>query len=271
MTSATNTLQHDSPNAARPALLILSLLCSLLFAAPVAAWGPEGHRVIAELAAAQLQPQVRADLDRLLSLEPGATLGSIASWADETRTDATMPWHYVNFPRGVCDYQPARDCPGGQCVVEAISRQQAVLASHADPRQRLTALKYLVHLVGDIHQPLHGSFGDDRGGNTYQLQADGSDTNLHAWWDSGMIRRHGLGSGALLAELRRAGAVTPLAQGTPQDWAQEDCRTVSSDGFYPPHRLDVADHQARWWPTVALRLRTAGQRLAAVLNETQAQ
>jgi len=138
---------------------------------PAMAWGADGHKIVALLADAQLTPSARKQVDRLLALEPGATLASISTWADEHRNPATAAWHYVNFPRGDCNYQPERDCPDGKCVVAAIDRQVEVLRTNGDDEKRLNALKYVVHFIGDIHQPLHAGYGDDRGGNSYQLQA----------------------------------------------------------------------------------------------------
>ena len=239
-----------------------------LLALPAGAWGPLGHRVVAELAEAQLQPRTREAVAQLLALEPGATLGSISSWADDTRTPATMPWHYVNFPRGDCSYRPARDCADGLCAIAAIERQRSTLQRSSDARERLTALKYLVHFVGDLHQPLHGAFGDDRGGNTYLLSPGTGQTNLHAWWDSGMIERSGLDAGQLRTALQRD-ALAPLRTptGTPADWAGEDCRIASTPGFYPPADFDARLYQERWWPLLQGRLRLAGHRLARLLDE----
>nr|CBA32582.1 hypothetical protein Csp_D32870 [Curvibacter putative symbiont of Hydra magnipapillata] len=94
----------------------------------------------------------------------------------------------MNFPRGDCNYQQERDCPDGKCVIAAIDRQIEVLRTPGDDEKRLTALKYVVHFIGDIHQPLHAGFGDDRGGNSYQLQAFMRGSNLHAVWDTGLIK-----------------------------------------------------------------------------------
>lgn len=77
------------------------------------AWGGEGHQVIALIAQAQLTPRARAEVDHLLAIEPGETLASISTWADEHRNPATAPWHYINFPRGDCVYNEQRDCPDG--------------------------------------------------------------------------------------------------------------------------------------------------------------
>src|SRR5690242_992048 len=79
------------------------------------AWGALGHRAIVLIAQSQLTPAAQLAIDRLLALEPGSSLTSIASWADEYRDSSTTRWHFVNFPRGDCRYQPQRDCPNGQC------------------------------------------------------------------------------------------------------------------------------------------------------------
>ena len=165
----------------------LSLILVLLPTA-VQAWGGQGHQVVANLAQAQLSAKAKLAVVRLLALEPGETLASISTWADEHRSPATAAWHYINFPKNSCSYSAERDCPDGQCVVAAIDRQRDILASTATDEVRLRALKYLVHLVADVHQPLHAGYGEDRGGNSYQLQAFMRGTNLHAFWDSGLIR-----------------------------------------------------------------------------------
>jgi hypothetical protein len=146
------------------------------------AWGTEGHQVIASLAERQLTPAARAEVNSLLALEPGETLVSISTWADEHRSPQTAAWHYVNFPRDSCTYDANRDCPVGKCVIEAINRQADILRSSAPDEKRLTALKYLVHLVADVHQPLHAGYRDDKGGNLYQLQTFMRGSNLHARW-----------------------------------------------------------------------------------------
>ena len=118
--------------------------------------GVAGHRLVATLAEQQLTPRTKSEIDRLLAAELGATLASISTRADESRSPRTAPWHYVNLPRDAdCQYDAARDCPNGQCVVGAIERQLKVLVAAASDTEKLQALKYLVHFVADIHQPLH--------------------------------------------------------------------------------------------------------------------
>ena len=250
----------------------LSLILVLLPNA-VQAWGGQGHQVVANLAQAQLSVKAKRAVERLLALEPGETLASISTWADEHRSPATAAWHYVNFPKNSCSYSAERDCPDGQCVVAAIDRQRDILASTATDEVRLRALKYLVHLVADVHQPLHAGYGEDRGGNSYQLQAFMRGTNLHAFWDSGLIRAldqdtevmtarlaSSTASPARRQELERAGGTFNATQA-----AEESCRIVGQPGFYPGRLVDQAYIQ-RFTPIMEQRLQLAGARLAGLIN-----
>jgi hypothetical protein len=251
----------------RRAVPALACAWGLCWPLAVAAFGPEGHRAVAELAQAQLTPTAREAVNHLLAQEPGASMGSVASWADETRSPETYAWHYVNFPRGQCRYLAERDCKEGQCVVAAIERQQQLLRSEAPDAEKLVALKYLIHFVGDVHQPLHGSFGDDRGGNTVSLQLGEETLNLHALWDSRMIADAPKPFGAWLTELE-ARPWTAVPQSKPAGWAEESCRIVSEPGFYPGKDFQLPGYRARWWPVLEQRVITAGHRLAKLLNQS---
>ena len=120
--------------------IVLSLVLDLL-AAAAHAWGTQGHQVVALIAEKQLTPQAKGQVEKLLVLDPGATVPSISTWADEHRNRTNASWHYVNLPRANCTYDAQRDCPDGNCVVEAINRQLAVLGSDASGEKRLMALK----------------------------------------------------------------------------------------------------------------------------------
>lgn len=232
------------------------------------AWGADGHRLIAEVAETQLSTSARAEVTRLLAIEPGATLASISTWADEVRSPSTASWHYMNFPRDAgCIYSTDRMCIEGMCVVGAIERQGAVLASKAPDDARLKALKYVVHFVADVHQPLHAGFADDRGGNSHQLQAYGRGTNLHALWDSGLIGQWPGGLPALRAAVAATSPMPEVANLRPAAWAEESCRVVAADGYYPPGRQLDAEYGQRWSATLAQRLAFAARRLAFVLND----
>jgi hypothetical protein len=223
-----------------------------------------GHRIVATVAEHQLTPRARAEVDRLLALEPGATLASVSTWADEHRTRQTVRWHFVNFPREArCRYDAARDCRGGRCVVAAIERERKALLSSAPDDERLEALKYLVHFVADVHQPLHAGYADDRGGNRVQLQAYGKGAKLHALWDTGLIEHWPGGPVSLLNQLEASPRPAQEA-GLPQQWAEESCRVVATPW--------LLSHRAHAWVGLpaAMGLRIEGQagtgRMEVVVN-----
>jgi hypothetical protein len=250
----------------RPAGMVLLALAGLFATPSAAGWGTEGHEVIALVAERLLTPEARKRVDAILALEPGATLASVSNWADQTRDRSTAAWHYVNLPRDSnCVYVAQRDCPNGNCVVGALTAQVKRLGSSRGQDQ-LEALKYVVHLVGDLHQPLHAGYADDRGGNTYQLQAFGRGTNLHALWDTALVRDIDPSSSSLAATLISRSPSTARLSFAPDQWATESCRIVSRPGFYPEsHKLNAGYVQA-FEPIAMDRLYLAGARLAATLN-----
>ena len=191
-------------------------------------------------------------------------MASMSTWADEVRSPTTAAWHYVNFRQGEpCAYSEAL-CPGGMCVVAAIERQTRVLASSAPDDARLKALRYVVHFVADLHQPLHAGFFEDRGGNRHQVQAFGRGTNLHAVWDTGLIENWPGGLEALTREVRSSWTVEDHT--TPREWAEQSCRIVASPAFYPAgHRLSE-DYRRLWAKTLAEQLARAVDRLAKTMN-----
>ena len=272
-----DTMDSFMPVIRRALALLLCLL-----AGGAQAWGPLGHEVVAELAQRQLDPAARAEVVRLLRAEPGASLRSIAAWPDQMQNDpahaalwrATRSQHYVNFRGPDCDYVPPRDCRGGQCIIAGLAQQVAVLGDHTrTDAQRLQALKFVVHFVGDIHQPLHAGYRDDKGGNLYQVQFDDRGSNLHRVWDSGLLSRRHLDAVAYAEQLGSgAPPALPLAGARRDDlyvlWARESCRLTAQPGFYPAgHRIDQAYVDAEL-PLAERRLRLAGQRLATLLNQT---
>jgi hypothetical protein len=244
---------------------ICTFALAMLQTCHVLAWGTEGHQVIAMIAQGELTSKAKATVDRLLTSEPGQTLASISTWADEHRSPQTASWHYVNFPRGQCAYDPNRDCPDGHCVVGAIKKQLEALGSEASDGKKLTALKYVVHFVGDVHQPLHAGFLDDKGGNKYQLQAFLKGSNLHAVWDSGLIKNLDESAEALASRIQKLNAGLPVANLDPVNAAEESCKIVSLKGFYPDRLVEVP-YIERYTPVMERRLASAGARLAGMLN-----
>lgn len=277
-------------------LLLTALLTTLVLlpAPPALAWSALGHRLVGELAQRHLEPAANAEVAALLAGEPDPTLAGVATWADRLRdTDpprfkATSRWHYVSMLPGSCRFDAARDCADGGCVIKAIDAQRRILADRAQPRAaRRDALKFLVHFVGDIHQPMHANNRADKGGNDYQISlrtdlppeayaraqyVDGvMGTNLHSVWDFYILGARGLG---LRPYADRLDALPwpPMTAppSPPQNWAGESCRLVESRQLYPPtHKLDHR-YLDTMRPLAEQRVRQAAYRLALLLNATLA-
>ena len=268
-----------------------AILAFLVPLRPAWAWAELGHQLVGELAQGLLTPQASRQVDSLLRDEPHPTLAGVAYWADALRSadperfKATSRWHYVGIQAADCRYQPARDCADGGCVVEAIRSQLLVLSdSKQDHAARRDALKFLVHLVGDVHQPLHASNRPDKGGNGFQVSLRTSiapeayaraqyqdgimGTNLHAVWDYYVLA--GAGSPlAAYADRLRALPRTPREEqpADPGSWAGESCRLIAESDLYPDtHRMDHA-YLDTMRPLAEKRVVIAARRLAQLLNE----
>lgn len=262
--------------------VLAALLAGLAIAPAAQAWGPLGHSVVAELAQRHLSPAAEAEVERLLAPEHTTRLADIASWPDQIQDDPALAslWketralHYINFRDGDCNYVPPRDCRDGKCVVEGIAHYVAVLGDRSQPdAARREALIFVVHFIGDEHQPLHAGSRDDKGGNTYQVQFRGKGSNLHKVWDSGLLSTRGLDWRGYAAELDARGSVplpppiAPLDNAYAQ-WAEESCRITIAPGFYPDGHVIGQTYVDAELPTAERRLREAGRRLAEVLNLT---
>jgi S1/P1 Nuclease len=263
-----------------------ALLALLMFAAPVFAWGPEGHRIVADVARAHLTSSARLQVRELLGDDD---LAAIANWADEIKSERpeTAGWHFVDIPISAGDFSEARDCyrpdvrhstskeDHHNCVVDRIEIFQRVLADRSAFREkRIEALKFLVHFVGDIHQPLH-AIGEARGGNDIQVSEFGSPLcgnrpcNLHFAWDVGMLDHRKLREADYVTRLEKLTALQGLwrqAEGTPASWANESFQLAKKvwlnnggavDETYYRRNLQIVDD----------RLALAAVRLAKMLNQ----
>jgi len=255
---------------------IAPLLCVGLLTLTAAAhgrlrWGVEGHHVVARIAESRLTPRARAEAERLLG---GQSLEAVSTWADEIRRDqpATGPWHYVDIELGDTAYDPARDCPHSACAVDALNTQIGILADTTrSDSARAEALRWVIHLVGDIHQPLHGSDDHDKGGNDDHVVYRGNSTNLHSLWDTGLLQTLGDEDAIVQQidrELPRRNDLAAIANTTPVEWAMEshDIARQTVYGLLPPsHEIDSA-YVAAARPVIIERLLRGGVRLAAVLD-----
>jgi len=271
------------------------------------AWGGNGHAIVADIAQDRLTPTAAAQSRALLALEGHQTLDQVASWPDEIgnkpASEGGMPetlrWHYVNIDLDSPAYDAARDCATGNCVAVKLPEMIRTLADTSAPQaKRLIALKWVVHQVGDLHQPLHTTDRNhDKGGNEVKVSYFGEThkghLNLHSVWDT-LILEHetGLRTGPhysidldkARAEAEKLNAsITPAevaswsASGLPADadqvvqgWVNEshglaqkivygDLPTSGDNALGNAYEKDA-------WPVVRTRLEQAGVRLADVLN-----
>lgn len=229
--------------------------------------------MVAELAEQRLTPKARSQAQQLLATYGNKKLSDIATWADELRSDATerelaratSKMHYVNVADSSCRYDATRDCRDGKCVIAAIDHYASILGDRKrSKKDREQALRFVVHFVGDVHQPLHAGYRKDSGGNQYQIQFNGKGTNLHAIWDSPILASRKL-SWTKYAEVLRL-KPSDKATGNPQQWAAESCRITRDDGVYPKgHKIDQR-YIDSMRPITERRIRLAAMRLATVLN-----
>ncbi len=278
--------------------LLAALMALLLPLSPAAAWWEYGHETVARIAYLEVNPQTRAGIDRLLRQSklldtptcPAKTIAEASVWADcvknlGDRFSYAYNWHFVDID--VCKpFDPKGPCAGGNCVIAQIERNQRLLADkHLNPRERLMALIFLVHFVGDLHQPLHAAERDgDQGGNKVRAPygAMGGRTNLHAIWDGLLADRAistppGDARGLLAGTTSESRAA--MQAGSVTDWAKESWK-LARDTVYPtathapacpPQKpagagLDEAAIQ-QLVPVVRQQVLRGGLRLAKMLDD----
>lgn len=263
-------------------MLIAAAALSLV-PGPAFAWGKTGHRVVAAIADTQLSGLARAQVREILG---GAeSLDEAANWPDEMRSapgefwrKTATPWHYVTLSGDVYERAP----PEGDAL-QALSHFRSVLR---DPKAKLAdkqlALRFVVHLVGDLHQPLHVGKCCDRGGNDVKVTWFGKPTNLHSVWDSQLVDEEQLSFSELAAKLERHirnQDVLDWWDIDPRDWISESGRIRDSlypSAITPPNSKEgdgrgvpelSYEYVYKFTPVMERRLSQAGVRLAAYLND----
>lgn len=250
------------------------------------AWGPEGHRIVAEIAKKRLSATARQNVVHLLGNDD---LAAISVWADDIRSQRpeTFAWHFVDIPMQAPAFSEARDCyhpdeklpatlkDHRNCVVDRIQIFQQMLADAKTPREkRIEALKFVVHFIADVHQPMH-AIGEARGGNDIHVvffgstQCGKSPCNLHYTWDTGLLEHAGITETQFLSKIENRVAADKMTAewvGAPAGWANESFRVARKvwlndggtvDEQYYKNNIDI----------VEVRLQMAGLRLAALLNQ----
>jgi hypothetical protein len=247
------------------------LLFNLLAVSPGFSWHDKGHRVVAIIAQANLTPEAKKRVQEILPL--GTTLADAAVWPDyEGRKVGDLdPLHYVSIPDGATGYDQARDCPEKNCMVEALRWFLSSIADENAPVvMRRIALRYVTHLVGDMHQPLHAGRATDRGGTDITVTYRNQITNLHFFWDQDLVEME-QGSAEEVAE-RLGASLTEEERlkwqaGDPKQWTDESLVLVRLYAYNLGESVELSDEYVeRARPIVRTRLVQAGIRLAWLLN-----
>jgi hypothetical protein len=261
------------------AILVAAMLC-LLTHNRAHAWGQEGHSIVAELAERRLDLETLRKVKVLLG---GVSMASVANWADDYRAShpETAGWHFVDIPFDQIAYDPMRDCSPekGDCIIHAIARFRAGVGDCSRSlAERGDALKFLIHFVGDVHQPLHdetrfASDGtDDQGGNKVIVTFfDQPNMKLHALWDTGIIMHTVYNWGAYVTRLQTGWLngrdVSSLDGGTPVDWAVDAHKFVTIAYDIPANGTIGQTYYDKALPVVDRQLSLAAVRLARLLRE----
>ncbi len=253
-------------------LLLLLIFCSCQ---PAFAFGKTGHRITGNIAQQYLTPEAQQSITSILGKE---SLAQASTYMDDMRSHSShfwqkqsKPWHYVTVPFGK-KYQPSMAPKQGDAVTALKRFSQQLKDSKTSPKDKATALKIIIHLIADLHQPFHAGNGKDRGANEYKLKYFGRRSNLHQVWDYRLIEGQQLSFTEWTRFLQSEITPKQLKQWhsiRPEDWIAESIKY--RDSAYP-NKKDIAfDYEFEQIPVIKKRLSQAGVRIAFYLNNLFAQ
>ncbi|BCO17322.1 MULTISPECIES: S1/P1 nuclease [unclassified Alteromonas] len=258
--------------ANRICAVALGTLLATGVASPAFGWGQTGHRVTGAIAQQYLSPLSQAAMMELL---PNSSLAQASTHADEMRSDPSEfwqktagPWHYVSVPEGKT-YVEVGAPDEGDAVTALEQFTNTLKDPSATTDEKRLALQFIVHIIGDLHQPLHAGNGTDRGGNDVKVRFFWQDSNLHRVWDSQMLEQRGLSYTEWTAQLTRS--ITPQdirnwASTDVLEWIKES--TEIRDTIYPDNANNMSyDYLYNNLPTAQKRIQMAGIRIAMYLNK----
>jgi hypothetical protein len=238
-------------------------------------WGYTGHRTIGLITEQHLNPAARLAIKDLLG---DTSIAEACTWADDARRDPkfrnTAPWHFLNLPLGLTyeSFKKAIDTVGKDNIYHALLAAEQKLKDKTTTRQeRIYALKFVMHLVGDLHQPMHISRAEDKGGNTVQLNYEKKGTNLHSLWDTKLLEQEGLTFEQLGEKYKNVSPslVKKWQHDNLLQWVWESYQ-ISSQLYAEidsmGNRSIGEAYYRKHLPTIERRLQQAGVRLAGILN-----
>lgn len=232
-------------------------------------WGQIGHRTTGHIAEQYLTEKAAAEVERVLGNE---SLAEVSTWMDEVRSDGgydhMAPWHYVTIPEGET-YETVEKNPDGDIIWAIQKVVKELKEGGLSAKQEAENLKVLVHLVGDLHQPLHVGNGTDRGGNEVRLQWFRSNSNLHRVWDSEMIDDKQLSFTELSGFINHPTQqeIKEWQSTSVLDWAYESQALLPQVYDMPADKELSYEYAYKNWDTVEIRLLKAGIRIAGLINE----
>ncbi len=248
---------------------LIILLISFTISMQSFGWGKTGHRIIGAIAEMYLTKKARKELQQIMGNE---SLSMAANWMDfiksDPRWDYAGPWHYATIPDGLT-YAQAGTPEEGDAIATIERLISELQTKQFTDEDEMVALRILIHLIGDLHQPLHTGNGEDRGGNDVKLKWFFQSSNLHRVWDSGIIDGEQLSYSEWVNEINFATKteITTWQNSSAEDWAYESIT-------YRPQIYDLPENKSINYryvydniDVVRHRLLQAGIRLAGVLNK----
>ncbi len=250
-------------------LLVLFFSVSITWANNPPMWSQKGHRVIGEVAQKHLNRKAKKAIKNLLD---GRSLASVSNFGDEIKADTTYrkfsAWHYVNIPPGK-KYGEIKPNKNGDLVVGIETCISVIKSKTSTKSEKAFYLKMLVHLIGDLHQPMHTGRFEDRGGNDIKVEWFNKPSNLHRVWDQDLIENYGMSYSELTNSLPivTTKEKSAIRKGDILQWVEESQQLVNTiyDSVESGDKLFYR-YEYEWWPTVEKQLQKGGIRLAKVLN-----
>jgi S1/P1 Nuclease len=257
-----------------PLVVAIAAFAGLYFChRPAHGWGEKGHRIVAIIADGRLSEQSQKEIRKLLPA--GTTLADAATWPDAEgrRITEFNQLHYVTIPDDADGYDQERDCKDRNCMVEALKWFTSVLSDTTAPlNTQLIALRFVIHLIGDMHQPLHAGRSGDRNGTDITVSHRGHSNTLHLFWDINLVEMMEGNTYEIAKELDSSLSTEELTSwhsGNPKTWTDESFKLSRSYAYNLGESTELADgYVADALPIVRRRILQAGVRLSWVLNNT---
>ena len=251
-------------------IVLLCLLSAHLVMGNSNFWSKTGHRVVGEVAMGHLNRKTKREVSKLLN---GQSLAAVSNYADIIKSDRAFKnfstWHYVNIPLDK-NYSEVEPSPNGDLVTGIQKCIEILKSQNSTEADRIFYLKMLIHLIGDLHQPMHVGRAEDKGGNDIQLQWFGKGSNLHRVWDSNMINDYGMSYTELSKKLPVLDKeqIREIKKGTVLEWVKESQELVNEiySSVGKGEKLGYS-YSYKYWNTVEKQLQKGGLRLAQVLND----